>query len=306
MSQGADAPLVAVVALSRDRKADLLACLRSVRALDHPRVEVVVVDNGSSDGSPDAVEAAFPEVHLVRHPSNAGAAGGRNLGLRYVEEELPGAEYLLFVDDDAVLDPGCLRAMVETAEHDAGIGIVAPKAFRTLESRELVSAGGMTFDPYTGSVHDVGAGEIDRGQYDRPCPVQACPGFAFLVRRAVFDRVGDFDEAFNPYGWEDVDFSLRVRAAGYSVWYAPAARVAHKGGKLGRGPIAGRERDKARNLVRLVWRHATWPQRICFALLLPLRTLALAARELRRGNRGFLAAALGGAWDVARRRGSAR
>ena len=133
-----------------------------------------------------------------------------------------------------------------------------------------------------------GVWEIDRGQYDLPRDVQACAGYAFLVRRAVFRRIGLFDETFNPYGWEDVDFSLRAAEAGFRIVYAPRSVVYHAGGRVGRGIVELYERHKARNMLYFVRRHTTMLQWCCFLGILPFRAFVRIVREVARGNGGVV------------------
>jgi GT2 family glycosyltransferase len=296
----AGAQRVAIVVLNHNGKCVLLECLDRAIASDYQPFDLVVVDNGSTDGSAEAVINRFPRAHVVRLPSNRGVAGGRNAGIRYVQERLDVA-YTFFLDNDAFVHPACLRELVETIDGDTTIGLVSPKGYRFREGNEIASAG-MVFNPYTGVARDVGDGETDRGQYDTRRSITACPGFAFLVRREVFERIGPFDAAFHPYGWEDVDFSLRARKAGFKILYAPRAVVHHKGGKAGHGPIPAYERGKAENLIRLMKRHATGLQWICFLSLLPMRATSHAARELLRGNPGVFRDLFGGLSGLMRRK----
>lgn len=289
----ADRERVVVVVLNRDRRHLLLGCLEAVARVDHPGLAVVVVDNGSTDGSPDAVALAFPDVHLLRQPRNLGVAGGRNAGIAYALTALD-PDWLLFIDDDTLLAPDSVAELVAAGRGSPGIGLVAPKAYRRPGEPSLVSAGGMRFNPYLGAAWDVAAGEVDRGQHDRPRDVEACPGFAFFVRRAVIDQVGRFDEGFNPYGWEDVELSLRAGGAGWRLVYAPRAVVHHLGGRAGRGPVGSYERHKVAKMLRLLRLHATPPQLLCFAVLLPFRAALRIGRELAGGNGGVVAAWLGG------------
>jgi GT2 family glycosyltransferase len=291
-----DGGRVTVIVLSRNRRDLLMACLAAVARLTYPRIETVVVDNASCDGSAAAVASAFPAVHLLPQPANLGVAGGRNLGLAWSLRRLDPA-YLLFLDDDTPVDPAAVTELVAAADPDPKVGLVAPKAYRRPGERTLVSAGGMRFNPWVGAAWDVAAGEEDLGQHDRPEDVQACPGFAFFVRREVADAVGPFDEAFNPYGWEDVDFSLRAARAGYRLVYAPRAVVHHAGGRAGRGPQHDYERHKLRKMLRLTRLHNTPLQLACaLLLLLPFRAAYRIGRELARGNvdvvRSWLAGAL--------------
>ena len=107
----ADDDTVAVIVLNLDRRDLLLACLASVKAQSHPAVEIVVVDNGSRDGSPDAAASAFPDVHILRQSRNLGVAGGRNAGFAWASKNLH-APFLLFIDNDTTLDPEAVTALM--------------------------------------------------------------------------------------------------------------------------------------------------------------------------------------------------
>jgi GT2 family glycosyltransferase len=138
---------------------------------------------------------------------------------------------------------------------------------------------------WRGSVAGIGAGARDEGQFDEPAITDACVAFAFLLRREALAQVGGFDENYNPYGWEEVDLSLRVREAGYHIRYVPTAIAYHAGSATGRGHhLPGYERAKAANYPRLLRRHATPLERLAFMLLLPLRALPLVATAARRGE----------------------
>jgi GT2 family glycosyltransferase len=274
---------VAIVVLNHNGRELLLQCLQCIEAVDYRPLSTVVVDNGSTDGSVEEVRRLHPGIHLIPVGYNAGVSGGRNAGVRYVEEHLR-AEYILFLDNDTRIEPDAVREFVAAADRDARIGLVAPKAFRKKGDSRLLSAGGMGFNPYTGALRDVAGGDIDRGQHDQPRDVQAGPGFAFLVRSAVFRTIGLFDETFNPYGWEDVDISLRAGKAGFRIVYAPKAVVYHAGGRVGRGVIRHYERNKARNMLYFVRRHTTIPQWTCFLCAFPFLAFGRVAKEVLSGN----------------------
>ena len=245
--EGAAAKAVAVVVINYNGKDMLLECLRSVELATYRPLHIVVVDNGSTDGSVHAVQNLHPGVQIVRKGYNAGVSGGRNAGVRWVMDRLH-TEYVVFLDNDTQVEPDAVGELVAAANRDPRIGLVTPKAFRRKGDRELLSAGGLHFNPYTGVLRDVATGEVDSGQYDVARDVQACPGFAFLVRQVVFRDVGFFDETFNPYGWEDADLSLRAARAGIRIVYAPKAVVYHAGGRVGRGIVDLYEKHKARNM----------------------------------------------------------
>jgi GT2 family glycosyltransferase len=298
--------LLVVIVLTHNKRDAVLQCLESVRGLRYRPREVICVDNGSADGSADAVAAAFPEVHLLRSTVNLGAAGGRNLGIRAAAERF-GYDYVLFLDDDLVVHERLADELVAVLEADPASAIATPKAYRTGRDRVLASAGGMQVRLGRGTISDIGAGLTDDGQFDRSVTVDACDGFAMLVRREALLRTGGFDDAYNPYGWEEVDFSFRVRANGATIRYAPAAVCWHAGGTPGRGVrVAAYERGKAANYLRLMRRHATPAEWLGFLAVLPVRGLRLAATRLLDGDWRILLAHARGIVEGMRKDGKDR
>ena len=246
--------MIGVVVLSYNKRADLLLALESISRSDYPALVVVVVDNASQDGSADAAQSAFPNVTVIRNPANLGAAGGRNTGWKRLGG-VADCDYVVFLDDDAEVTPTYFSAIAECFAAHPEIGIVAGKALTGVGSGVIMSAG-IAVNLYTGFVGDIGSREKDAGQYDEPRDVQACGGFALAVRASVFEQLGGIDERFNPYGWEEVDFCLRAREAGYGIRYEPRAVLCHKGTRVGRRPKAEYERHKVRNYFTLLGRHA--------------------------------------------------
>ncbi len=282
----ADAPLetVAVVMVNRNKRDFVVRALHCVSASAYGALRIVLVDDCSTDDSVTAVRDRFPDVRVIAMDEHRGAPGIRNVGIREVLSDAA-VRYVLLLDNDAFMQPDALESMLAVAREDSRIGVVAPKAFRDRETRVLYSAGEMRVNLYTGVTHDVGAGEADAGQYDEERDIRSCASFAMLVRREVFEKAGLFDEAFFPYGWEDAEFTLRASKHGFRIRYAPKSEVEHLGGKIGRGPIPEYEAAKARNLFRLMSRHANMVQWACFLCVLPMRAVAMAYREVR--NRGL-------------------
>jgi GT2 family glycosyltransferase len=298
--------LLVVVVLSHNKRDQTLRCLESVRRLRYTPREVVCVDNGSADGSADAVAAAFPEAHLLRNPTNLGAAGGRNHGLRWARDRFA-YRYVLFLDDDALADERLADELVGALRDDRAAGLATPKAYRTGTPDVIASAGGMRVRLGLGSITDIGAGERDRGQFSRGTTVESCAGFTVLARRETIERCGGFDDAFNPYGWEEVEWSLRVRAAGFTIRYAPTAVCWHAGGTPGRGArVLEYERGKAANYLRLMARHATIGQWLGFLAIAPARGARLVGMRLRDRNWRVLLAHARGLVSGLRRGGRSR
>ena len=215
---------VAVVVLSWNGRDDTLSCLRSLAAVDYEPLTVVVVDNGSRDGSADAVASAFPSSELVRLAHNLGFAGGMNAGVAHALAA--GADAVVFLNNDMVVDPGFVAPLVEALDADPNAAAACSQIlFFDLPDR--IWYAGARYRPARG-YHGRHTG-YGRPPLPRSAPPyrtdRACAG-AMLVRREALARVGRFDEALFAYA-EDVDWSLRARAAGLHVLVVPASVVRH-------------------------------------------------------------------------------
>ncbi len=275
--------LAVIIILNYNKKEDTLKCLNSVSKLGYPSLEIILVDNGSNDGSADAVKANYPDVHLIESRINAGASGGRNLGIKYADEYF-NYDYLLFLDNDITIEADALSEMIKSFCSDENIGIVSPKCYVMDSPRIIKYAGGIYINFFTGSISDYGGGIRDEGQFDHEKIIPACGGLC-LVRKDLLDKVGHFDDKFNPYGWEDVDFSLRAGKLGYKILYNPKAVIYHKGGKIGRGrAIREYEYSKVKNFFYFFRKHANIFQLSIIYLILPFRFLLIACKEIYLGE----------------------
>jgi N-acetylglucosaminyl-diphospho-decaprenol L-rhamnosyltransferase len=209
---------VAVVVVCHDSAAEVVPTLQALREQLSPGDEVVIVDNASTDGTPDAVRAAAPEATVIESGDNLGFAGGCHAGVRASTAPL-----ILLLNPDAVPAPGCVDALRACASDRPHWG--AWQALVTMPDEQVVNTAGNV-------VHYLGfgwAGDCGRpvARIDpRPHEVGFASGAALVVRREAWDAVGGFDERYFMYG-EDLDLSLRLRLAGWGVGIAPAARVAH-------------------------------------------------------------------------------
>ena len=286
---------VLVIVLNHNKKEMVLECLASLERQAYRPCETVVVDNASTDGSREAIRVRHPGIDLLCLDTNLGAIGGRNAGVAYARQHHD-FDYLLFLDDDAEVAVDSIQMLVNVLNRDTPAGIACGKTYTSFESDILMSAG-IRERFHLGLCYDRGAGETDDGRYDREEYVDACGAFAFMIRAAVFAELDGFDNAFTPYGWEDVDLCLRARALGYLTRYVPAARFAHKGTRLGRKPLPGYERTKAKNYLTLIFRHTTLPQKLSAAFFVPARGLLLFARFASQGNWRAIPAQLKGVRD---------
>jgi GT2 family glycosyltransferase len=283
---------VVIIILNLNKKDDTLKCLESVYNMDYSSFEIIVVDNGSKDGSSAAIKSKFPNVNLLESESNVGVSGGRNFALNFIKEKFH-FKYILLLDNDTIIDKKALSEMVKSFNSKHNIGIVTPKCYIMSSPSIINYAGGMSVNLYTGNISNIGIGEKDSGQFDKPCFIKSSGGLC-IIRKDVINRVGIFDEKFNPYGWEDVDFSLRARRQGFKIYYNPDAIIYHKGGRRGRGAVEEYEYAKIKNYFYLIRKHANFSQLIVVFSLFPFKILKLITKELYRGEFKILSAQIKG------------
>jgi GT2 family glycosyltransferase len=195
--------------------------VQSLLDQDLPGLEVLVVDNGSSDGSADEIEQAFGErVRLVRLPQNLGFGAGNNVGIRQAR-----GDHLILLNNDAVAAPSFARELVAAAEGDPGVGMVAARVLDYSRRDVLDTAGHLLYPD--GLNRGRGRLEVDVGQYHH-CRTALFPsGAAALYTRRMLDDIGLFDESFFLYG-DDAELGLRGRLAGWGCAFAPQAVAYHR------------------------------------------------------------------------------
>lgn len=250
------------VVLSWNGREDTLACLASLDRRD----AVVVVDNGSTDGTVAAVRERFPHVTVVENGANLGFSGGNNAGIRRALDD--GADWVVLLNNDARPAPGTLRAFARAAERHPHAGVLAG---RLLFEDGRVQWAGQRVDLRTGySGRPDGYGEPDGDAYRTERPVPRAVGALMAVSRAAIDAVGLLDDDLFAYV-EDVDWSLRIRRAGFACVLVPDAVAVHAlsastGGDAGsthtmyygaRNTVVVCERHLPRDPVRTWVRRAT-------------------------------------------------
>jgi hypothetical protein len=213
-----------VILVNYRRADDTMECLASLMKSTFDGFDVMVVDNGSRDGSVEKIRTRFPAVAVIAHPENLGFVGGNNTGLRRALSE--GYSSALLLNNDTVVDPGMLRALAATADERADAGIVGGKIYYADAPDRLWFAGGV-LNRRSGAVSHRGMHERDTGRYDAVLPCDFVTGCCMLIRRDVLQQVGLLGEEYFAY-YEDCDYALRARAAGFRAYYQPAARLWHK------------------------------------------------------------------------------
>ena len=271
---------MAALVLNYNGREVTLETLASLEALDYPNADLVVVDNGSTDGSEAAIAVAHPGVEQVRVVKNRGIAHGLNVGLRWALDR--GYDYLLVMNNDIEVAPDLLSRLVEVAESDTRAAIVGPKAYYYWDRQRIWSAGGVI--RFRESVtRERGMGEVDRGQFDAAGEVDYVNGCAALMRASVVREVGLFDPMYF-ISVEDADWCMRARKLGHVCHYTPEARLWHRVSHTTGGYTAGRTYHTGRSTAIFVRRYARLSQ---WATFLAFATLALPvalAREALRGN----------------------
>jgi GT2 family glycosyltransferase len=254
-------PLVTIVIVNWNGREVTLECLASLRAVTYPSYRIVLVDNGSSDGSADAVRRLHPGVVLLETGANLRFAGGTNAGIRHALKSE--TEFLLLLNNDTTVEGEFLSFLVSRMKEDPGIGMVVPKILYHSRPDVIWYAGGIV-QWWTGTIAHRGIREPDRGQHDTGGETDFATGCCLLVRRSVVERIGLLDESYRMYV-EDVDWSWRARGAGYRIFYEPRARIWHKvsvsaGGQFSRFKLT----NKFVSSMRFFFRYSTWYQWLVF------------------------------------------
>jgi GT2 family glycosyltransferase len=219
-------PLVAVVVLSWNRAEATLACLQSLAQQHFPGAQVIVVDNGSTDGTPDQVREKYPWVEVIETGRNLGYGGGNNVGIQAALAA--GADYVWLLNNDTLVEPDALTKLVQAAEARPGAGAWSPRILTRETPARIWYAGGSLGTVLTRSTHHA----MWRNAKDETSLAQRSvsyvPGCALLLRRTAIEETGPWEERFFLY-WEDVDYCRRLSEHGWGMVYVPDALVLHTG-----------------------------------------------------------------------------
>lgn len=263
-------------------------CIESLQDSAYPELSLLLVDNGSPDGSGQVLHARHPEVPFLQTGANLGYSGGNNRGIERALEE--GAEYVFVVNHDTRVDRDTIPILVAAAESDSSIGAVAPTVV-SMDEPEQVWYGGGAFDPMRAlGVHWNGAGrravEAEAGtaaENGSARPVTFFTGCAVLLSAHALREVGAFEESYFLYV-EDAELSVRIHRAGWTILHEPEARVQHRIAPGDADPQPYQIRFRDRNRRRLARTHLAPLQRFAFtAWFFPTRMIHL-ARYLVRGD----------------------
>lgn len=216
-------PRIAVVLLHWKNEDDTLACLESLKAQEGISLRLLVIFNGPTSDVPNRLLQVVPSESFMVAGRNLGYAGGNNVAMQKVLDE--GYDQILVLNNDTVLAPDCLLHLCRAARAEPNVGAVAPKSYY-LSRRDIIYFAGGRISP-EGYTEHVGVGLPDGPQYDQAADCDWLTGCAILFRAEALRRVGLFEPRYF-LCYEDSDWCLRARRAGYRLRYAPEARLWHK------------------------------------------------------------------------------
>jgi len=247
-------PKVAVIVLTWNGKQLTLDCLASLTQVTWPNTEIIVVDNASTDGTVDAVTSAYGDhVKVITNTSNMGFARGNNVGIDFALKG--GADYILLLNNDTVVDPEFVTHLFSAISASPDLGIAGPKIYYFTPSDTIWFAGGEVF-LWRGGARHRGIREKDTGRYNDPCDVDYVTGCALMVKREVIERIGKLDPSYRAY-FEDTDFCMRAKKAGYRSRYAPDGKVWHKISQSTGGQVSMQKiKTKLGSTLRFLRHHA--------------------------------------------------
>lgn len=219
---------ICIIILTHNNIQDTIECINSLKRLKGGPYKIFLVDNGSSDGTPDTIEKLYSEIEILRLKKNVGFSSGFNYGIYHALSK--NFEFIFMVNNDTVVDPDMMIQLLKTYEGDHDCGIVMPKIFyypphQGTALRDKVWSDGGYFRNFPPAIKlKDNRKDIN---FDMVRKIDYAPACALLIHRRAFESVGLFDPGYF-FFYEDWDFSERVRSAGLNIWCAPEAKLWHK------------------------------------------------------------------------------
>lgn len=218
-------PKVSIVIVNHNKKFFILECLQSVFNLAYPNFEVIVVDNGSNDGSVEAIkELKNGNFFLIQNERNLGGSAGFNTGIRRALNN--NSKYIWLLDNDVIVHKDALINLVRLLEENQAIGACGSKIYLKDNPNYIWSAGGK-FIAWRGKTFHFSGYEIENPSFNKIKEVDYSPSCSLLIRKELILKVGLMDEKFFIYG-DDVDLCMRIKKAEYRIFYQPSSIVWHK------------------------------------------------------------------------------
>lgn len=221
MNQQSEFPLVSIISINYNAADVTCELLDSLQKITYPNFEVIIVDNASKE-NPDVILHKHPWATLIKSDVNTGFAGGNNIGFKRAK-----GSYFLMLNNDTEVEKGFLEPLVAMMERNTSIGAVSPKIEFHHSPGTLQFAGFNPINPYTGRGTAIGSMQKDDGRFDLSMETSRGHGAAMLIRKSVIEEIGLMADLYFLY-YEEMDYSMRIKKAGYSIWYCAQSKIYHK------------------------------------------------------------------------------
>ena len=265
-----DYPKVSIIFPNYNGGNEPLECLASIQKLTYPKakIETIVIDNGSTDGSDHQIKKEFPKAKLIKNPKNIGFAKATNLGIKKAH-----GKYIFVTNNDVVLEKKCLKNLIEYLISNPKVGVVGPITYFKYQPKKI-AAGALKYNFYTGLFKSNQSHQTEQ-------EADWASGCGMLFTKKLWRKLGGFDENFFFIG-EDLDFCLRAKYLGFRVIYYPKAAIWHSDGATVNRPefLYLKYFEGYKSKLRLILKHGSPLQILAsfllqFAVFAPYRTLIL-------------------------------
>lgn len=216
-------PLVSVIIVNWNGKRFLKDCLNSLLKTTYKNIEIVLVDNASTDSSVEYIKRSFPLVKIIKNRTNLGVSAGHDIGFKNTR-----GEAILLLNSDTIIEDNVVGKLVKSLYADKNIGAVQPKLV-IYPGEHLIDSVGCFFLANGDLYHYGREKDPNDPKYNKTMEIFSTKGACMLIRREVLERTGLFDRDFYAY-FEDTDLCIRIWLSGYKIIYIPSATVYHKGG----------------------------------------------------------------------------
>ncbi|MDH3216219.1 MAG: glycosyltransferase family 2 protein [Candidatus Krumholzibacteria bacterium] len=270
---------VAIIVLTWNGKALTLDCLESLVALDHMNTDIIVVDNASADGTPQAIEQRYGDrITVIVNEQNLGYSQGNNVGITHALDT--GAGYILLLNNDTIVDRALVDNLLYAFATHARTGIAGPKIYFASPPDQIWFAGGEV-SLAKGTARHIGIRHRDVGQFDSMREVDYVSGCALIAKREVFQTIGLLDPSYRAY-FEDTDFCMRARRHGFEIRYVPAAKVWHRVSSSVGGQLSWRKMSqKFKSTLRFFARYSSLHHWLTIPLFFAFDVVRIVALVLR-------------------------
>ncbi|MEG2289471.1 MAG: glycosyltransferase family 2 protein [Clostridium sp.] len=216
---------VYIILLNYKGYEDTMECIKSLESITYKNYKIVIVDNNSPDDSYSKISKELKKDHiLIKAEDNGGFAKGNNIGIKYALNN--GADYILLINNDTLVEKNLIEELLKPFKREKNLGLTTGKIYYEGKRDTLWFAGGTFNEKRFYGMH-LGEGEKDIGKYDKDKEITFSTGCLMMIKREVFEEIGYLPEEYFMY-YEDVDYCLKLRQAGYRLWFNPKAVIYHK------------------------------------------------------------------------------